>query len=111
MEIGTRTRLYVEHLGFFLMEQESLVNKKRKAVLPVLRERQQLVDSLSRILGQLGLERRAKRVPSLPEYIADKYKDSGSVEQERSYAKTKRRTCPRSNAAARLISDISSRSS
>ncbi len=32
------------------MEQESLVNRKRKSVLPVLRERQQLVDSLGRIL-------------------------------------------------------------
>ncbi len=70
VEMAVRTRLYVEHLDFFLMGQESLVNRKKKAVLPVLRERQQLVDSLARILGQLGLERRAKPVPALSEYLA-----------------------------------------
>ncbi len=75
VEMVTRTRLYIEHLDAFLMEQQSLVNRKRKAVLPVLRERQQLVDSLARILGQLGLERRAKPVPALSEYIAGRYQN------------------------------------
>ena len=55
VEVATRTRLYVDHLDAFLMSQRSLVNGKRKAVLPVLRERQSLADSLSRILTQLGL--------------------------------------------------------
>jgi hypothetical protein len=77
VEMATRTRLYVEHLDFFLMGQESLVNKKRKSVLPVLRERQGLVDSLARILGQLGLERRAKPVPDLNEYLEGKYSADG----------------------------------
>ena len=41
----------------------------------MVRERQQLVDSLARILKQLGLERRAKPVPALAEYIAEKYSE------------------------------------
>ncbi len=73
VELATRTRLYVDSLDAWLMAQPSLVNQRKKAVLPVLRERQQLVDSLGRILGQLGLERRAKRVPTLPEYLAETY--------------------------------------
>jgi hypothetical protein len=60
VELATRTRLYVDHLDAFLMEQRSLVNAKRKTVLPVLRERQQLADSLARLLIQLGLERQVK---------------------------------------------------
>ena len=73
VDMVVRTRLYVDSLDAWLMEQESLVNWKRKSVLPVLRERQQLVDSLARILGQLGLERKAKPVPALSEYLESKY--------------------------------------
>jgi hypothetical protein len=72
VELAARTRLYVDHLDAFLLEQESLVNKRRKALLPVVRERQALVDSLARILGQLGLERRARPVKSLHDYLAEK---------------------------------------
>jgi hypothetical protein len=72
VELAARTRLYIDHLDAFLLEQESLVNKRKKALLPVVRERQALVDSLARILGELGLERRAKPVKSLHEYLAEK---------------------------------------
>ncbi len=78
VDMAVRTRLYVEHLDFFLMQQESLVNRKKKAILPVLRERQSLVDSLSRILGQLGLERKAKPVPALSEYLEARYSGNES---------------------------------
>lgn len=71
VELATRTRLYVDHLDAFLMGQRSLVNGKRKAVLPVLKERQTLADSLGRILGQLGLERRPRPVTTLSEIAAD----------------------------------------
>ena len=73
VEMATRTRLYVDSLDAWLMEQPSLVNRRKKSVLPVLRERQQLVDSLARILGQLGLERKAKPVPTLSAYLETKY--------------------------------------
>ncbi len=87
VDMVVRTRLYVDSLDAWLMEQESLVNWKRKSVLPVLRERQQLVDSLARILGQLGLERKAKPVPALAEYISERYmgneqRDSSAPEPE-----------------------------
>jgi len=73
VEAATRTRLYVDHLDAFLMAQGSLVNARRRAVLPVLRERQQLVDSLARLLTTLGLERRKAHVPSLAEYVEHQY--------------------------------------
>lgn len=73
VEAATRTRLYVDHLDAYLLEQRSLVNAKRRAVLPVVKERQALVDSLARLLHQLGLERRARPAPSLAEYLASRY--------------------------------------
>ncbi len=71
LEAAVRTNLYIQHLDAWLMEQRSLVNFKRRSVLPVLKERQTLVDSLARLLGLLGLERKAKPVPSLQDYLRD----------------------------------------
>ena len=82
VDMTVRTRLYVDTLDAWLMGQPSLVNHRKKAVLPVLRERQQLVDSLARILGQLGLERKAKPIPALAQYIAEKYQGEGSAKPE-----------------------------
>lgn len=72
IDLAVRTRLYVDSLDSWLVEQPSLVLARRRTVLPVLVERQRLADSLARLLGQLGLERRAKPVPSLREIMAAK---------------------------------------
>jgi hypothetical protein len=75
LEMCVRTRLYIDHLDAFCMSQASLVNRRKKSVLPVLRERQSLVDSLERLLSRLGLDRVPKPVPSLAEYLeSDEYK-------------------------------------
>ncbi len=71
VEMVVRTKLYIDHIDAWLMEQDSLVNKRRKSLLPVLRERQVLVDSLSRLLQQLGLERREKPIKSLQDHLRD----------------------------------------
>lgn len=73
VEMVARTRLFVDHLDAWLMQRRSLVIARRRAVLPVLRERQQLVDSLARLLGQLGLERRGPKPVELGEYLAARY--------------------------------------
>ncbi len=82
VEVVTRTRLYIDHLDAFLMEQRSLVNAKRKAVLRVLRERQTLADSLARLLGQLGLERRQAPAKTLEAYLAEKAGAQAALESE-----------------------------
>jgi len=75
VEMATRTRLYIDHVDAFLLTQPSLINKRKRAIIPILRERQQLVDSLARLLSQLGLEREAKRIPTLEEHLAQTYGD------------------------------------
>ena len=69
VDLACRARLFLNHIDAWLMEQESLVNKKRRAVLPVLRERQQIAQHLAALLQQLGLQRRQKAVPSLQQYL------------------------------------------
>jgi hypothetical protein len=75
VDAAARTWLYVGCVDAYLLEQRSLVNLRRRSLLPVVRERQALVDSLARILGQLGLERQARKVPDLSAYLRDRYKD------------------------------------
>ncbi len=74
VDLVAKSKLLVDSLDAWLLKQPSLINARKKSVLPVLRERQQLVDSLARILGQLGLERKAKPVPALSEYLDANYK-------------------------------------
>jgi hypothetical protein len=73
VDLATRTKLYLDSLDAWIMEQRSLVNARRRAVLPIVRERQQLADALSRYLQALGLEKRAKPGLSLNEYLHSTY--------------------------------------
>jgi hypothetical protein len=72
VDVATRTYLLLESVDRFLLEQSSLVNKSRRQVYPVVLQRQQLADALARYMNQLGLERRAREVPALGEYLASK---------------------------------------
>jgi hypothetical protein len=69
VDAAVRTKLFLDHVDCFLMQQESLVNRKRKSVIPALKERRELVDSLNRSLSLLGLERQQRAIPTLREYI------------------------------------------
>ena len=68
VDVAVRTRLHLDHVGAVLMERESLVVPGRR-LLPLVEQRQRLADGLARVLGQLGLERRAKPAPSLQEWL------------------------------------------
>jgi hypothetical protein len=69
VDAAARERLYLDTLDRFLVEQGDLVNRRKRSAHPVLLQRMQLADALQRRLVALGLERRAKRVPSLAEYL------------------------------------------
>jgi hypothetical protein len=58
VEMAARAWALLGHVDVYLFERESLVDRRRKQLLPVLKERQALADHLSRLLGQLGLERK-----------------------------------------------------
>jgi hypothetical protein len=70
VELAVKSKLKLDSVDAWLLKQPSLVNARKKSLLPVARERQQLADSLARYIGQLGVERRVKPTPSLQEYLA-----------------------------------------
>ena len=73
IDLALRTHLLLQSIDHWLLQQKSLINLRRKSLLPVVRERQQLADSLARYMTTLGLERKVKPIPALLEYVRDKY--------------------------------------
>jgi hypothetical protein len=72
VELATRTKLYVDSLDAWIMEYGNLMNARKRAVLPVVKDRMQLADALVRYLTALGLQRRTKQVQDLGSYLAGK---------------------------------------
>ncbi len=54
------------------MRQPSLVDRRKRSLLPVVRERQSLANALVSYLTTLGLERKARDVTDLATYLATK---------------------------------------
>jgi hypothetical protein len=65
LEMAARTKVMLDGVDDWLLRQPSLVAVRKKALLPALRERQQLADSFARAMTTLGLERKAKPVPDI----------------------------------------------
>jgi hypothetical protein len=70
IEYAVRTKLFLDSIDGFLMQQPSIIIKKRKSVWPLVMQRQQLLASFERTLCLLGLQRQAKQLPSLQEYLS-----------------------------------------
>lgn len=68
IEEAAKTALIVKAVGDYILRQETLV--QGESLLPVVMQRESLVANLTRILTTLGLERRARPVESLHDYIA-----------------------------------------
>jgi hypothetical protein len=73
VDLAVRTHLLVTSIDNYLLSLGSLVNRRKRALWPVVRERVALADSLARYMGQLGLQRREKPVPTLDEYLSKPY--------------------------------------
>jgi hypothetical protein len=76
IELAVRTKLMVDSIDAWLLVQPSLVNARRRALHPVVLQRQQLADGLARYLTQLGLQRRSKKTTDLNSYLARQYGDA-----------------------------------
>jgi hypothetical protein len=61
VDLIIRQRLYIDHIDGWLMAQPSIINARKRCLLPIVRERNQLADSLARCIGALGVE--AREVP------------------------------------------------
>ncbi len=70
VELAVKTKLMLDSIDAWLLTQPSLVNARKRAVLPVVLQRQQLADGLARYMAQLGLKRRAKPALTIQDYMA-----------------------------------------
>jgi hypothetical protein len=69
VDLAVKTKLLIDSIDAWLFAQPTLVNSRRRTLLPVVLQRQQLADSLARYLNQLGLERRIQKVPDIQDYL------------------------------------------
>ena len=72
LEIATKTHLMVFSIDQWILKQPSLINRSKRQLFPIVQQRQSLADSLARLMGQLGLEKRSKTVADLEEYLETK---------------------------------------
>ena len=54
IDLAVKSKLLLDSIDAWLLTQRSLVNARKKALLPVVRERTALADSLARYLSMLG---------------------------------------------------------
>jgi chorismate mutase len=78
VDLAVKTKLILDSIDAWLLQQPTLINKRNRSVLPVVRERQQLADALARYMAQLGLERRSRPVKDLRSYVAERYGQEGA---------------------------------
>lgn len=72
VDAAIKSKLILDSVDAWLLSQPTLINKRTRSVLPVVRDRTALVATLKGLLESLGLKRRQKSVPSLSEYLAQK---------------------------------------
>jgi hypothetical protein len=63
------TWLLIDSIDRYLLEQPSIIIRRRKALLPIVRERNQLVTTFKSLLEALGLDRQLPPSPSLQQYL------------------------------------------
>ncbi|MGD0949859.1 MAG: hypothetical protein ABSA52_20820 [Candidatus Binatia bacterium] len=83
VEEAVKTKLILDSVDAWLLTQPTLIHKRNRSVLPAVRDRQALVSTLRGLLGDLGLKRRAKAMPSLGEYLATRGGNGGGDAQHR----------------------------
>jgi hypothetical protein len=77
VDLCVREKLMVDSLDTWIVQQPTLINKRSRSVLPVVRERTQIADALARHLASLGLERRKPPAEDLATYLRRRYGNDG----------------------------------
>jgi hypothetical protein len=72
VELICRTKLFLDSIDLFLMEQPSLVNKKKRVAFGILATRNSMANTLASLLDRVGLQRRDPPMKSLTEFLAER---------------------------------------
>jgi hypothetical protein len=95
LDEAVKLKLMLDSIDAWVLSQPSLVNKAKRALLPVVRDRLALVGQLQSLLRDLGLERKAREVPTLANYIERRTPTDGDA----AVAVTERSQGPREGRA------------
>ena len=76
LDLAVKTKLLLDGLDVWLLNQETLVSEKGKAA-DMLHVRMRLSDSLAKYLEKLGLERRLPDKHDLSAYVEERYGNEG----------------------------------
>jgi hypothetical protein len=74
IDLIARDRMIIASVDGWLSEQASLINRKRKAVHPIVEQRGKLVSGLESRLKTLGLERRGRPVQDIQSFLQERAK-------------------------------------
>lgn len=66
VDLAATTRALIANANAWLLEQPSIVNRRKKSLPAIVMQRQTLCDALARYLGQLGLDRKERDAGTLP---------------------------------------------
>ena len=69
VDAAVTTKLMLDSLDAWVLSQPSLVNHRKRAVWPVVGQRQALSDALVRYMMQLGLSKRSRPTMTLAELL------------------------------------------
>jgi hypothetical protein len=72
VDLAVTTKLQLDSVDAFLFSMPSPVDKRHRRLWPVVRERQVIAGQLRDVLRDLGLDRKAKPVPDLAAYLAER---------------------------------------
>ena len=70
IDLAVRTKLLADSVDGYVLSMSSPVNRQKRCLYPVVRERQALVGQLQSILRDLGLERRSRDAGDLAAQLA-----------------------------------------
>jgi hypothetical protein len=62
----------LESIDAWIFTQPTVINKRTRSLYPIVVQRQTIADGMVRCLDRLDLERKAKQIPSLQDYVSQK---------------------------------------
>ncbi len=71
-ELTAQKKLIRDHVAAYVLGLPTLVNRRKKSLLPIVLQLNQLTDSLEKSLERLGLDKQMKPLPTLAEYLEQK---------------------------------------
>jgi hypothetical protein len=69
ISLAIKTKLLLDSIDVWLLQQPTLIIKRKKSVIPAVQQRQVLADALARYMSLLGLARKSK-LTSLSEILS-----------------------------------------